>query len=171
MRHWVKIALTKWVKHATIAVVGASSRFQHTSDSQQLNDSLTERLQERLRAARVSPTFKTERYGEEVKRSKNDLSFLAVKCWEAAATEGLCRASKSPPGSQRQRHGDEVWPRGECKPPCSCTLFKLSSSLYSQVIRCGQNSIFFRLIWTSLKDVMSHWPSVKGSSSKKQQDK
>lgn len=37
-----------------------------------------------------------------------------------------------------------------------CTLFKLSTSLYSQVIRCGQNPIFFRLIWTSLKDVMSH---------------
>lgn len=42
--------------------VGASSRFQHTgtSDSQQLKDSLTERLQERLRAARVIPTFKKE---------------------------------------------------------------------------------------------------------------
>lgn len=39
---------------------------------------------------------------------------------------------------------------------CSCRLFKLSSSLDSQVICCGQNSIFFRLIWTSLKDVMSH---------------
>ncbi|XP_056893551.1 coiled-coil and C2 domain-containing protein 2A isoform X4 [Takifugu flavidus] len=33
---------------------GASSRFKPTSDSQQLNDSLTERLQERLRAARLN---------------------------------------------------------------------------------------------------------------------
>lgn len=41
--------------------VGASSRVQQVSDSQQLSDSLTERLQERLRAARVSPTFKKER--------------------------------------------------------------------------------------------------------------
>lgn len=40
--------------------VGASSRFQQVSDSQQLSDSLTERLQERLRAARVSTTCKKE---------------------------------------------------------------------------------------------------------------
>lgn len=39
---------------------------------------------------------------------------------------------------------------------CGCILFKLSSSLYSQIICCGQNSIFFRLIRTSLKDVIFH---------------